>query len=340
MRPEPGKSMHWGRALLLAVVAAAGLVTLVGSGGGLGFPTCEWGCNGGGTPAPFGYASVFPQRITLQVGGTVTYSIATSETGTLTYQWRRSSDGGRSFVDIAGATGPTYTLSGVNLSDDGAVFDADVRAGNGSLLGKGPSRLAVSSMPGLVFRDGEFAIGDWLVSTAAGTSPGPPAHSEEQAASGGNPGAFRKMSYQMGQGVGSVRVFHALTTATYDPATQGAIHVIDTTEDCIVPSNPQAMALIESSPVIEQAGRRYIANDAAHCQSATWTASTPRASLGPSDFRLVDGPPCGVGESCPDLSAGGAPLRFGYMRHALVTVIPPTPVVDGIDNWTLTVWRR
>jgi hypothetical protein len=43
------------------------------------------------------------------------------------YQWRRSSDGGTTYADIAGATAGTYLFAGVNLADDGAVFKAVVR---------------------------------------------------------------------------------------------------------------------------------------------------------------------------------------------------------------------
>lgn len=62
------------------------------------------------------------------------------------------------------------------------------------------------------------------------------------------------------------------------------------------------------------------------------------AGLTARDFYQFDGPPCGTGEACPDLAAGAAPLRFGFLRIADAWV--EGPVVHGIDNWRVAVWPR
>jgi len=55
----------------------------------------------------------------------------------------------------------------------------------------------------------------------------------------------------------------------------------------------------------------------------------------------IHGPACGIGETCPDLSASAAPLRFGFM--VVVRSLAPgatQQVLNNYDNWKIKVWRR
>ncbi len=327
------------RGLALAGICLLGLVAIVGSGGGApGFPPCEPPiCPDGPPPPPLPSASVEPAYITALVGTGVTFTAQTSNlSGSLSYQWRRSSDGGITFNDIAGATGRTYSLPSVNLGDDGARFKATVTGGNGvvrSLVGQ----LAVSATPGIVIEDKEFLPADWIVSPVADPGQLPFVHSDERVTTGGNPGAYRKMVFQLPQGAGAARLFYASLSATYDPALQGGVYVIDYAEDCIV-LQPSASSSVLSSLVIEQGGRRYLTNTNSDCVLDRWNPQPSRASLGVSDFRLFDGPACNAGESCPDFSASAPPMRFGYWRLAFG--VPGDVIGHGIDNWKVTVWRR
>jgi hypothetical protein len=342
MRDEPRCWPRWLRGLTLACISALGLVAIVGSGGGVGFlgsicDTYPDSCLPPPPPPPS--ASIQPPYITAQVGTPVTYTVETSNfSGSLSYQWRRSSDGGSSFVEIPGATGKTYSLASVNLGDDGAVFVVTVTGSNGNA----PSRwghLAVSASPGIVFEDGEFLPADWLVSSLPDPGQVPFVHTEEQTPEGGNPGAFRKMVFQVPPGAGSSRLIYSSRSATYDPASQGAIYVIDYAEDCIaLPSS--ALTYTNSSLAIEQGGRRYLANISVtdFCLLPTWSAVASRSSLRAQDFRLFDGPACNPGASCPDFSANAPPLHFGYWRISFGTA--GDSVAHGIDNWRVTVWRR
>lgn len=62
------------------------------------------------------------------------------------------------------------------------------------------------------------------------------------------------------------------------------------------------------------------------------------ASLGVANFVLVNGPAFGVGQSCPDFSAGGALLQFGYIRDALqLASAPAASILHGVDNRKVTV---
>jgi hypothetical protein len=336
---ELRRASAWLRGLALACIAVSGLVAIVGSGGGsLGFPSCGPPiCSDGPPPPPPPSASIQPPYITALVGTPVTLTVEASNfTGSLSYQWQRSPDGGSTFVDIPGATGMAYTLASVNVGDDAALFAVTVRGSNGT-QSSAAGRLTVSAIPGIVFEDGEFVAADWLVSPVADPGQVPFVHTEEQVTTGGNPGAFRKMVYQVPAGAGWARLFYASRSAVYDPASQGAIRVIDYAEDCKALHSSET-AFMQSSLVIEQGGRRYLSNSHSICVATSWSAVTSRASLAVSDFRPFDGPACNAGESCPDFSAVALPLRFGYWRIAYGS--QGESIAHGIDNWKVTVWPR
>jgi hypothetical protein len=95
--------------------------------------------------------------------------------------------------------------------------------------------------------------------------------------------------------------------------------------------------------MIEQAGRKYVASSLRpweryriYCGENTWRQMR-RSSLGSRDFALAAGPECNVGQSCPDFSAAGQPMRFGYERWLSGGAVSMT---HGIDNWKVTVWKR
>ena len=199
------------------------------------------------------------------------------------------------------------------------------------------ARLAVSATPGLVFSDTQFVPSQWQA-TMAIVAPRPSfAHTEAQVPTDGHPGAFRQMSVLVPPESGSAHVSHLWLASHYDPATQGAIRVIDYAADCIQLDTSE-FAYVESAAFFEQRGRRYFSNDAlGQCGRAGWTRGALN-SLRDVDFFIFDGPPCDVGESCPDFSASGAALRFGYLRRSYGA--SGESVVHGIDNWSVTVWRR
>jgi hypothetical protein len=343
MKLETMRHVRGLRALVLVIVAVLGIVTIVGSGGGggsLGFPPCGSPCDnsGGGVPLP-GVASITPVSITLQAGGSVTYTVTASGVGTPTYQWQRSSDGGASFVNIAGATASTYMLSGVTTTDNGAVFKVRVQPSNATPIIEARSHLAVSSMPGVAFQDGEFQLADWVVDSVLVPASPALAHTEERVATGGNPNAYRRMVQEMAQG-SRFHVFHGAPTAIYNPATQGAILVIDYAEDCTVLHTSSGNYLLEASVLLEQGGRRYVTAATNSCFNAGWNTSLRLSSLAAADFILFDGPACTTGESCPDFSATALPLRLGFSRYVHNWIGASGSITHGIDNWSVTVWRH
>jgi hypothetical protein len=329
----------WLRGLTLAGIVTMGLISIVGSGGGVGMPSdCPPGLDCS-APPPQPAANVRPPYVTALVGTPVTFSAETSNiSGGLTYQWSRSSDGGATFVDIAGATGKTYTLASVNLGDDGAVFQVAVWGLNAFVRPQG-SRLAVSATPGLVLQDGEFQAADWLATPFPIPNAPAPAHTEERVATGGNPGAFRKMVFQIPPQSLAARVFYTSLVATYDPQRQGAIYVIDYSEDGISLQD-NTSTTTDSAMLLEQGGRRYVANlrSSSDYLPTSWSAVASQSSLRAMDFNLIDGPECLTGESCPDFSALGLPMRFGYWRISFG--VQGDSIAHGIDNWKVTVWSK
>ena len=328
-------------AALQFVVAVLGLAAIVGSGGGAGFPdtVCDTYPDSCVPPPPPGPSlSVDPSSPTVQVGSMMSLTAVVAHgTGTYSYQWRRSSDGGTTFDDIAGATARTYAIASVNLGDDGAVFMALAWQGDGSKTLQAKATLAVSSTPGIAFTDHEFLVADWQAAPALVAGAPSFSHAEEQVGADGDPGAYRKMTVQVAPGSGSSNVTHLSLASTYDPAAQGAIRVIDYAENCVQFAATDTSS-VESGPFFEQSGRRYLYNDSVGaCGQVGW-APFALYGLRLQDFYQFDGPSCNVGESCPDFSATGAALRFGYLRRS--NGMPGQTLQHGIDNWKVTVWRR
>ncbi len=325
MRTDIGKGSNGWRRLVVATIAALGVVTIVGSGGG-GIPAPNFG-----GPFPPG-ASIQPSRVTVQVGTTVTFTSSAVGTLPISYQWHRNG------VDIAGATGTTYTLVGANLADDGAQFS--VTATNSVGADTATGLLRVSSSPGVVYQDGEFQVSDWAVTASADPPVNGPTHTESQATAGGNPGAFRMIAYEVPHGPSSIRVFHTALSSTYDPQTQGAIYTIDFAQDCNRLST-STLSETYASPMFEQGGRQFAPQLAGDwfC-NPSW--STPRvSSLRAEDFSLIAGPSCAAGEACPDFSPGAVPIRFGFFSGVnLPPEAPAGSIAQGVDNWKVTVWRR
>lgn len=344
MRTEIPASRRVWQAVAVAVVSALGLLGIVGSGS-VDAPECSFfsnTCNPSGLPIdPLVTALVVPGRQTVQAGGTATFTAQTNVAGA-SYQWQRSSDSGQTFVDIAGATATAYSLSNVQVSDDALVLRVRVQSGAGAgSTAVATGRLAVSSLPGVVFQDADFQPAGWAVTATADPLTGGPTHSEERLAAGGNSGAYRSMVHAMTAGPSALRVFHTSLAASYDPPSQGAIHVIDYREECFRHSTSTTGTSVEATLLLEQGARRYVTPTHVVCSAAVWVSGGGFLSLGAADFVQIDGPACQASTSCPDFAASAAPLRFGFTRRvALSAGQPAGSVVHGLDNWRLTVWRR
>ena len=95
MHDEHRTPRGWKRTLVLAGIALAGLVAIVGSGGGgvgfIGDP-----CSGPyAACGPVATALIAPARVTVQVGTMQRFTAQTSGIAAPAYQWQRSDDGGQ-----------------------------------------------------------------------------------------------------------------------------------------------------------------------------------------------------------------------------------------------------
>ena len=343
---------RWRRRGVRYAIAAMGLIAIVGSGGGdddCGLFT-DWSdkCFDFSNVPTFQQPSAYvePQRQTVQVGSPATFTVSVGNVDQPSYRWCRvATSGAEGCTEIPGATGESYTLAAANLGDDGAVFRVTVYAGDGSSGAQAfaVGSLAVSSMPPVVIRDGDFVESDWAVSAIATPSDNGSAYTASRSAAGGNPEAFRAVTFDLPPPQSSVHVFFTSMSVTWDPSTQGPILSVDFTEDCSTVSSYPPFTM----PLIEQAGRRFTAPRSVGgmrgCRGMGWYA-VQRPSFAQEHFVLVDGPACSVGEACPDFSAGGAPMRFGHISVAeLQSGVPGGEMARfsyGVDNWQVSIWRR
>lgn len=179
----------------------------------------------------------------------------------------------------------------------------------------------------VIFADSEFAPGDWTLEYffelgAGGTT------TAQQQGSGGNPGAYRMITNTVFQAppYAAVSGFHAYRLGTYDPASQGAILMIDYSEDAIMISGGGAGQA--AGPALRQGDLIYL------CHFSTpephWTKHL-LVGLTSEDFYVR-----GYPDLHPDFSEQGAPIEFGFWRGNS-TYSSGYTIVGGIDNWSMTL---
>lgn len=345
MRIEKLLSGNPKRLLAQLVVASLGAISILGSGGGLGdycFDACI-----DVKPLPPS-VHVAPPRMTVQVGAAATFTanvVSFTKPDSIHLQWCRMPKGDSVCTNIVGATDRTMTWPSAILTDDGAQFRLTVTDANGT--SQAHSVLAVSSAPGVVFADANFAEADWAVRAVIDPAQSGATHNESQATTGGNPGAFRSVAYVIPQTPTSVRLFHTSISGVYDPAAQGAIYVIDFALDCARLAFEGVNQVPSVIGMIEQGGRRFVPAPGNYAwewycsPTSYWETALPISSVSAGEFTRTDGPPCGPAEACPDFSPQAAPIHVGFMTSVAVNSgVPPGTVVQGIDNWKVTVWRK
>ena len=102
-----------------------------------------------------------PQSQTVTAGANVTFSVAATGSGTLSYQWRRNG------VNIAGANSASYTLATV-LGDSGAVFSVVVSGDTAPPATSANATLTVNAAP--TFSALTDVIAESGINLAAGTT--------------------------------------------------------------------------------------------------------------------------------------------------------------------------
>jgi hypothetical protein len=339
-------------ALLQLLVVVMGLVVIVGSGGGgsagLGIPDAPQCFNSpqGCIPPPALQPNAFmtPQRPIVQVGTPVNFEVSSDVTAP-TYHWCRKAKGENTCFEIAGVSGPTYTLAAASLADDGAVFQVTVSGSNGQVIAG--SFVGVSSQAPVTITDAEFVESNWSHVVVADPPLAVQRATVSRVASGGNPGAYRLLTVDLPLELRTVNLVELTAAAVYDPATQGDIYLIEFSLDCNNIAVTFAPTFTQTwQPTLEQGGRRFVSIGVATCFSPGWH-TTSWSGFDSTAFKLVDGPACGVAEACPDFSSQGQPLRLGMSYN--VALRSPLPVdgsasaphyEQGFDNFKANVWRH
>ena len=93
---------------------------------------------------------------------------------------------------------------------------------------------------------------------------------------------------------------------------------------------------------LEQGSRLFRAAFAATPDvTALQWATVSGSGVLPQNFVQVSGSPCPEGQTCPDFSATGAPITFGYFRASANEANGAAfEITHGIDNWRVTVHRQ
>ncbi len=291
----------------------------------------------------FVWVNVEPTTQTAQLGQTVIFRGNVSGTVPVEqYQWCRYAPGASTCVPIPGATRSTLTIQNVNLADDQARYELKVTGSGTSHTDSG--KLLVSTAPAVVFQDGEFLEAGWTWSGFVGGGSGTPSSAVRvtRPTSGGNPGAYRAIEYGPLSSGDRMTATHIAQAATYDPGLLGAIYSIDFRAECKVLAGYGARMSV--GPLLRQGARTYAGHwlYAQNCEEPDWTFDASRGSIVASNFaQILDGPPCGAGETCPNFSASGAPITFGmYTVNDYVDPGPTGVASHGVDNWRVDVWRR
>ena len=189
--------------------------------------------------------------------------------------------------------------------------------------------LATTAFADVTFSDNTFNNGTWtLTSVQVG---GGGSTSAGQQVAGGNPGSFRQITNTVNAVANSyIYGVHLNTTATYTPATDGAISTIDYAEDSLLISgfgSGQA-----TGPALQQGGNNYVLITALSTPNFAWTHHSA-AGLGATAFGQLT--TSGVNtNNHPDFSCSGSLIVFGFFRDNSTPSASGYTQVGGIDNWT------
>jgi hypothetical protein len=186
----------------------------------------------------------------------------------------------------------------------------------------------------VAFQDDTFNDADWTA-TVFFTSGNGGTGSAAQSIDGGNPGAYRGVTHQMGSRPAQLAMAHECAGATYDPQTQGAISSIAFSFDAATFFDPgyggqSATVAIRQDGVYY--GGPFFANGADIWRNTTHTGLVAR------DFTEW-----GVPGSNPDFSASGGPLQFGLITsntNPADGIIGSSTTIVGYDNWTVLVTQH
>jgi pectate lyase/pectin methylesterase-like acyl-CoA thioesterase len=163
-----------------------------------------------------------PVGATILVGGSHTFSVTANGTATLSYQWQKSTNGGTSYSDIAGANSDSYAISGATLADAG-LYQVVVTNGQGFAT-SGAAELAILQGPAISVQPtgGTLNLGGAI--TLSVTASGTPAPTYQWKKNGVNLPGATSASYEISGATGAnagnytVVVTNSVNSITSSPA--------------------------------------------------------------------------------------------------------------------------
>ena len=99
------------------------------------------------TIVPASAITTQPSSQTVCAGGSVTFNVVATGSGTLTYQWKQSTDGGTTWSVITGQTGASLTLTGVTYSMNSYHYQVVVTGSYCGVTSNGNAILTVNNGP-------------------------------------------------------------------------------------------------------------------------------------------------------------------------------------------------
>ena len=182
----------------------------------------------------------------------------------------------------------------------------------------------------IVISDTEYDLNNWEI-TVRTLSPGN-TQSYVQESTGGNPGSFLKMTYElsMANNPSEVYVTYRYKADYFVPTTQGAINSVTGAEDLKKLSGNYPF--VTSYPLIFQGGNIFFASDF-QSSDPGWI-SFSRNMTETNYYNLANQQP-----NNPDFSANGDTIWFGFARRAKAFDPPVNySITHGSDNFSVTIY--
>ncbi|HRD96959.1 MAG TPA: hypothetical protein PLA97_11245 [Rubrivivax sp.] len=296
-----------------------------------------------------------PKDVTVVEGGTALFQVVVSSVSANPVRVTWSACNAGVPIDACDWDAPTgsqatsafsLTVGPVNASMNGRRYRATALADDGQVLRSLAATLTVlaATAPGPLgpvgFNDGDFAAGDWTLTTYLGGNGG--TVQVAPVASGGHPGSYRSILHQVNAAAdpaSTSRLFslHFKSGATYDPAASGAIVAIDYAQESRLISTGGSQQA--TSLALRQAGQTFYATRAYQTISeADWAAKGMTGLLATDFVALM--PDTSETALYPDFSATGQPIQFGFLRANSTSLGGGGYAVEtGIDNWSVVVRR-
>lgn len=182
----------------------------------------------------------------------------------------------------------------------------------------------------VTYSDGTFQNSNWGFETVV-IGGGSSTASASQSAATGNPGSARRVNHStiLGETLYTFSRFGTTVATRYEPATQGAILSLDWSIDARWVSGSFAGAGQAIMLGAKQGQTVFYADYDITGSSGAWVTNSATGLTAASFLPLT-------GSAVLDLSASGAPIRFGFVTGNSASGLSYTNTVD-YDNFNLVV---